>query len=228
MKQCDGCTAETCQDLDIKFYYDKQIEKFDRKKQYSSPDELKEFISERKNFFLSSLDEISPNINDNQKAYCLKICLTWLLDFYKVEEEKLKKPTGKVIQSLFWTGNNEQLQKLHVGLIQNGFIDPMTNYEAFSAIFSDELSQCATIKWRASNKLLSYLFNQMYASHLIVKEWQSVIENFKLFQNKSDKLLTANDLGTALSSINDPYNCLNPRGSKEIDSILKTLRDLKT
>ncbi|MCX6252775.1 MAG: hypothetical protein NTX61_18725 [Bacteroidetes bacterium] len=154
----------------------------------------------------------------------------WLSSYkeflFYLEKRKsiLEKPDRKKLQSFSWTGSKEEVEKLFADLVKHGFIDPKTDLQAFTTTFTDNLINCRVIKWRASNKLLSYLFNQMYASNLIVKEWQFIIEKFKLFQNKTGKYLTAQDLASALSSINDSLHGLNPKGSDKIDLILKNIK----
>jgi hypothetical protein len=233
MKKCDEkqCSPGTCHIPDIKYIYDTEIEKFESRKEHFNPDKLKKFISKRKKYFLSELDWIRPNINDNQNrykqnAYCLNSCLNWLLDFYKVEEEKLT-PTGKVAQSFTWTGSPAQLEELRQALMNDGYIDQGTTKEAFTAIFADELNQCKPIQWRCSNRLISYLFDQMYMQGYIVKEWQSIIEKCQLFKSRTGKTLKAGDLASALSEINDQNKGLNPKGSDKIDTILKNLKTLR-
>jgi hypothetical protein len=132
------------------------------------------------------------------------------------EKEKL---TG--VKSFTWTGSPAQKEALWQALKDAGYIAGTTK-EAFTAIFSDELIGCRAIKWRASNRLLSYLFNQMYASNLIAKEWQSIIEKYKLFLNKSGKYLTAQDLASALSETN--AKDLQPKGYEKIDKILENIK----
>jgi hypothetical protein len=146
------------------------------------------------------------------------------IEFTIVHLHRQTEDTEKTKKHLMWTGSKQQLEKLCNGLIHHGFIDPSTDLQAFAAIFEDDLTNITAIKWRGSNRLLSYIFSQMCTGNFIVKEWQSIIEKYKLFQNKSGKYLNAQDLATALNSINDPQRGLNPGGSEKIDMILKNIK----
>jgi hypothetical protein len=139
--------------------------------------------------------------------------------------EKLMTPPPKEIKRSFnWTGSPEQLDALCEGLKTVKYIDTGITSEAFKMIFADELRPCEPIKWKASNRLLAYLFYQLFEKGKIDNtEWQSVIGRNKLFKNKSGKTILAGDLATALNAIKDPFEGLNPIGSKEIDKILNTL-----
>jgi len=148
--------------------------------------------------------------------------LLWL-EKRKSDLEKPDKP-GVKSQSFTWTGSQPQLVALWQALNDARYIDPKTTEKAFTAIFADELKQCEPVKWNGSNRLLSYLFNQLYAMGFIIKEWQSIIEKFQLFKNKRGKPITAGDLSTALSNINEEQYGVNPKGAEEIDAILETLR----
>jgi len=129
----------------------------------------------------------------------------------KKHEEEPK--SNMKLKSFSWTGSPEQLEKLYEGLINPdyGFIDPNTDLQSFTAIFADSLTGCPAIKWKGSNRLLSYLFNQMCAMNLIVKEWQNIIGKNKLFQNTAGKYLSAHDLTSALTAINDLNHGLNQK-----------------
>lgn len=149
------------------------------------------------------------------------------LDWLKNRKASLKKPARTGQRNLSWQGTNKQLKRLFDGLKEPGFIDPKTDPKAFTAIFSDYLDKCTPIQWTNSNRLLAYLFNQMNSGikPLISScQWQAVIGKHKLFKNRSGKFLTAGDLATALNSINDSLNGLNPKGYEKIDEILQTLR----
>jgi hypothetical protein len=170
-------------------------------------------------YFDGILHQSQPITNYDLAKYC-----GVFVDYYLSEIHK-SGPAG-IEKSFSWKGTPDQLKKLFDGLINapHSFIDPKTDFKDFTAIFSDNLTNCTAIKWSASNKLLSYLFDQLYAGNFIVKEWQSIIEKYNLFQNKAGKYLTAQDLASALNSINDPFHGLNPRGYEKIDIILKNLK----
>jgi len=184
-------------------------------------------------FFVDIMDEIQEScfiLNLDFLTLCSELYIsseTFVPKMALVIREKMnlireKKQEFK-IKSLSWTGNKVQLEKLWQALKAAGYIDPSIDFKSITAIFSDELTGCKAIKWKASNRLLSYLFNQMYASNLIAKEWQTIIGKYRLFQNKSGKYLTAQDLSTALSETNTKD--LNPIGYEKIDEILKNLKD---
>jgi len=221
------CNPETCHREDIKRnLYDFQIEKFELEKKYCSPDELKEFITERKQYFISEIQKCLPRINMNQNAKCSHNCFIWLLEFYKTEEDKLNKQRRSFLGHFSWQGTNIQINELSDGLVEAGFID-RDSIKAFTAIFSNDLRNCTPINWRDSIRLLAYLFNQMNSGNkplILNREWQSVIGKNRLFKKRSGKDITAGDLSSALSAINDPQNGLNPRGHERIDTILNTLR----
>lgn len=173
--------------------------------------ELKEPLDE----FGKSLME---NIQSNIKKELMKITIQ-----SNVSKEK---PGAK---SFTWAGSQTQKQALCEALNDAGYIHPETTKEAFTAIFANELRQCEPVQWTASNRLLSYLFSQMYGRVIIhSQDWQSIIEKFKLFKNRNGKFFKAGDLSTALSNINDDNFGLNPKGSEKIDAILETLRQVKT
>ena len=226
------CSPETCHRKDIKEdFYDFQIEKFEAQKKYSSQDELKAFIKERKKYFFSEIQKCLPNINSNQNAKCYHNCFIWLLGFYKIEEEKLNNNKRPAVQSFSCQLTKKQKQRLYYKLTETGYIDSSkTDFKTFRAIFSDDLTNCNAVKWTDSNKLLAYLFNQMNSGSnplILSGQWQSIIGKNKLFKNKAGKYLTAQDLATALNSINDKFKGLNPRGSEKIDEILENLKTLR-
>jgi hypothetical protein len=212
--------------------YNKQLKKFLNSQEYLTeldfieieiPDVKKEIEKFQKILTTQKKKDCFEKLSDNYIPFWLSSYqefLTWL----ESRKSILEKPLPVRLQAFSWTGNDEQLKKLYDGLTENGFIDPQTDFKDFTAIFAGNLTSCKAIKWRVSNKLLSYLFNQLYSSNFIIKEWQSIIEKFKLFQNKTGKYLTAQDLASALNSINDPLHGLNPKGSEKIDIILKNLK----
>lgn len=150
----------------------------------------------------------------------------------KLVSDRIEQPAKQVqtrpgLQSFTWSGSQVQLVALCEALKTAGYIDQGTTKEAFTAIFADELKQCNPIRWIVSNRLLAYLFDQLYMQDYIVKEWQSIIEKYRLFQNKTGKLMRAGDLAVALSEINDKNKGLNPKGTDKIDTILKNLKTLR-
>lgn len=138
----------------------------------------------------------------------------------KAEKQEIK------IKSFSWTGSDEQKGYLYQELKVNHFIASRTSKEAFTAIFADELKDIKPVKWIASNRLLSYLFYQLEFYHGFIenKQWQSIIEKYKIFKNQAGKYLTAQDLSTALSEINSKG--FEPIDHEKIDEILKTLKPL--
>jgi hypothetical protein len=151
------------------------------------------------------------------------------LDYLKMEIERLadgKQKAGTL--SFSWTGSPEQLEAFCQALIKTGYIHPDTTNETFIAIFASELIKDKPVQWLGSNRLLSYLFNQMYSCSLILsQDWQSIIERYQIFKNKRGKILKAGDLSTALSNINDVNTGLEPKGYEIIDKILKNLKTLR-
>jgi len=133
----------------------------------------------------------------------LKKELDWLADG--------KQKAG--IKSFSWTGSQAQLEALWQALKDAGYIDTETTKEVFTGIFADELINCKAVQWTGSNRLLSYLFNQMNSGNkplILSQEWQSIIEKNQLFINRNGKPLKAGDLSTALNSISDRFKGCNP------------------
>jgi len=216
------CSPETCHRADVKDFYNFQIEKFEAQKKYSSPDELKVFIKERKKYFFSEIQKCLPNINSNQNAKCYHNCFIWLLDFYNIEEEKLDKEFQPGIRSFVWRGSEDQKEALWNALWDAGYIHPDTTKETFIAIFSNDLTQCSPIHWTASNRLIAYLFDRLHKTFITTDQWKNLIEKFNLFINNREKSLKAQDLSTALSAIKDPG--FEPRGYKTINTILENIK----
>jgi len=150
------------------------------------------------------------------------------LDNLRSELARLDEPPPPDKKHSFqWTGSQAQLEALCQAL-KAGYIHPEATKETFTAIFASELIKDKPVPWLGSNRLLSYLFNQMYSSSLILsQDWQSIIERYQIFKNKKGKILKACDLSTALSNINDPNSGINPKGSDQIDEILKNLKTLR-
>jgi hypothetical protein len=174
-------------------------------------------------------------------------CITFKIDFYNLCDElyfntntfdsgltfgfKEMQPYNpeEKGKSFTWTGNHAQKEALCEALRVAGYIDQGTTKEAFTAIFAGELKQCEPIRWHGSNRLLAYLFSQMNSGNkplILSREWQSIIENYRLFKNKTGKNLTAGDLSTALSNINDEHSGGEPKGFEKIDAILKNIKTL--
>ncbi|MBC8343745.1 MAG: hypothetical protein H8E61_07170 [Bacteroidetes bacterium] len=150
-----------------------------------------------------------------------------LNDFLQKVQETFKPTESKKkeIISFSWTGNKDLSEPLWQALKEAKCIHSKTDLKDFRAIFSDDLTQCKAVKWIASNKLIAYLFSELFECEFIEeRNWQSIIEKGELFINSNGKELTAGDLATALNSITDKYKGLNPKGSEKIDVILKSLR----
>lgn len=174
----EGCSKATYQRIKGNFY-DYQLENFERRKETSSPDELRQYIAERKKVCNDEIVRLSPFIESHENTKCIISCLNWFLKFYHYEEEKLKKPAPRV-QSFSWTGSPEQLQKLYYGL-NDGFIDPSkTDLEDFIAIFAgdgtgNDLHRVTWIKKTQKSKVITKnaviaLFDILAESGKIPKE----------------------------------------------------------
>jgi hypothetical protein len=149
--------------------------------------------------------------------------LVWL----QQRKAELERPGRSGVKAFSWTGSPAQLDALWQALKDAGYIDQGTTKEAFAAIFADKLMKGEPVQWTDSNRLLSYLFNQMNSGQkplILSRDWQSTIEKNQIFKNRNSKFLKAGDLSTALSNINDVNTGLNPKGSDKIDEILKALR----
>lgn len=74
---------------------------------------------------------------------------------------------------------------------------------------------------RNKNRLLVYLFVQLFAFGYICIEWQSVCEKNKLFfSSKESKILTAGNISSTANQVND----LPPKGHEIIDNHIKQLK----
>lgn len=104
----------------------------------------------------------------------------------------------------------------------NACIDVGTTLTDFATLFTEKTLPVSPIKWMKSNRLLSYLFTQLFTMNIITCEtWQSRIEAGSFFINRSGKKVTANDLAVAKTEFEASGN---PKGFEKIDAILKTLR----
>lgn len=169
---------------------------------------------------------LTMNQSANDKVEIQKY-LTELEDEISHAAPEKQKPGAK---SFSWTGSQAQLEDLWQALKDAGYIDREKTKEAFMAIFASKLIKDRPIQWLGSNRLLSYLFNQMSSgknSLILSLEWQSIIEKYQLFKNKNGKLITAGDLSAALSNINDVNKGLNPKGFEKIDAILNNIKTLR-
>ena len=147
--------------------------------------------------------------------------LGWLSE----KKEAFENPYQN-INCLPWSGTQDQLRGLFKGLKEGEYIDPKIHFKAFEAIFSNISTQYKPVQWKASNRLLAYLLDQLFGrSYIDTNEWQSIIGKNKLFINKRKKVLTTNDLSQALHAINKEFEGENPQYYYKIDKILETLRD---
>lgn len=148
------------------------------------------------------------------------------IEKYKVfVSEEIKKqevtikplPPKKQSISFVWNGNaDKELPILHRKLIISEMIDENTALEAFTAIFTGQpIDNIKPIKWIATNKLLAYFLDNFLKS----KNWQSIADKGKLFQNKAGKLLTQSDLSSA-----NHRKFGKPKDSEKIDKILSDIK----
>jgi hypothetical protein len=100
-------------------------------------------------------------------------------------------------------------------------IDPETTLDQFTAVFTGVAAgNTSPIKWLSSNRLLAYFLAHTFES----QDWQSIAGTQKLFLNKRNKQLTANDLSVAK---NEYESNGSPKGHEKIDSILKEIKNIK-
>ncbi len=130
------------------------------------------------------------------------------------------KQQSKILKSYIWKGNaKNELPELYRLMKDNyKLIAPETTYGQFTAVFTGQSidENLKPIKWIHTNKLLAYFLNKAFDG----QDWQSIAGNGKLFKNKKNKELTANDLSVAKR---DFYYGL-PKDYKMIDMILKTIQ----
>jgi hypothetical protein len=147
------------------------------------------------------------------------------LDIYRdfVIEKQNKNKNQTTISDFQSTLNEPQLQILFNELLSAKFIHSQTDFKLFTAIFEAKPST-EPIKWIGSNRLLAYFFDCLFTREYInTDNWQSIIGKNKLFLNKSNKPITANDLAVAKNQ----YEALgNPNGVDLIDAIFKKLKTL--
>jgi len=212
--------------------YQKKLRKFLSSQSYlseldfidSTIPEIKKEIEKYQNIIAQqSKNDCLNKLSDEYIPFWLSSSKEFLIWLEK-RKTSFEKPVTTGLQSFSWKGSQAQLEALWQSLKDAGFIDPKTTNEAFAAIFANELINCEAIQWTGSNKLLSYLFNQMNSGNkplILSEQWQAVIGKNQLFKNRSGKLLTAHDLSEALREINFTGS---PKYSEKIDEILKTLR----
>lgn len=141
--------------------------------------------------------------------------------FYQRKEEKPQpKQNHKKLKSYVWQNNpDNELPELYSQMKDKyKLIAPETTYEQFKAVFTGQPinEKFKRIKWIKSNRLLAYFLDNCFSGH----DWQSIAGN--VFINAKDKLLTSNDMAVAKNTYSD-YG--NPRGSEEIDKLLKDIKN---
>lgn len=127
---------------------------------------------------------------------------------------KVEKRTNYV-----WIGNKDkEIPQLYSQLRDFKIIATETTYELFQTVFTgNQIEADKSIKWRESNRLLAYFLDDVFNG----QDWQSIAGNGKLFTNKKDKLITANDLSVAKSN----YLVFGlPKGYEKIDLIISSIK----
>lgn len=127
---------------------------------------------------------------------------------------KVEKRTNYV-----WIGNKDkEIPQLYGQLRDCKIIAAETTFELFQTVFSgNPIEDGKSIKWRESNRLLAYFLDYVFNG----QDWQSIAGNGKLFTNKKDKLITANDLSVAKSN----YLVFGlPKGYEKIDLIIRAIK----
>jgi hypothetical protein len=140
---------------------------------------------------------------------------------YKIWEVKNSANPSKVEKNTAytWIGNTDkELPKLYSQLRNYKIIAIETAYELFQAVLTGKpIEQGVSIKWNESNRLLAYFLDCVFSG----QDWQSIAGNGKLFSNKKDKPITANDLSVAKSN----YLAYGlPKGYEKIDLIIRTIK----
>lgn len=109
---------------------------------------------------------------------------------------------------------NRELKEVYQWMIdEDNNMIAEKNYEQFEAIFTGQsIEKIKPIKWIASNRLLAYFLDNAFSG-----DWPNIAGSGKLFINKRNKLLTANDLSAAKS---DYSKYGQPKGCEKIDRLL--------
>lgn len=145
-------------------------------------------------------------------------------------DEKIQKLEKQVLRnekrlSFNPKSNTAQLETLRKFLIPK-YIN--SEYENIvECIFSDRNVKIEhPVEWKMSNKLLTYLFEQLISASIINNtEYSNVIEKMSLFKNRFGKLIKAGDLQTAKSVYLAEDK--NPIGYEDIDKLIISLNKLK-
>jgi len=127
-----------------------------------------------------------------------------------------------VVQSLDWRGSNNNLKTLFDFLIVR-YIQKDTEFKELENLFSEniEIPQ-KPVQWISANRLLVYLFEELLKNNLIVnKRYPSIIENLKLFVNKSGKFIKSQDLTTAKNAY---LEAKFPKDSELVKDLISSLK----
>lgn len=177
-------------------------------------------FNEARNILLDMQGAFSPKMNNNVIKFIINYCKIKEGSFKQSKPKEVKLPT-----SFNWKGMPEQLDELYRQLIE---IEPRieTTPDTFKMAFSKDLKVFnQPIKWNETIRLLAYFFDNLYREQLIgSNKWQSIIERYKLFINRDNKPVTANDLSVAKSEYNS-YGL--QKGKEKINKLLKEVKNIK-
>jgi hypothetical protein len=147
-----------------------------------------------------------------------------LLEFCKIilnnDAQNSKQPKQQKKTSYVWQIDpDKELPELYRLMVNRyKLIAPETTYEQFKYIFTGQpIESIEPIKWIGTNRLLAYFLDSVFKG----QNWQSIAGNGKLFKNKKNIVITANDLSVAKKGYGD-YGL--PKDYEKIDLILKTIK----
>jgi hypothetical protein len=150
----------------------------------------------------------------------------WLKKYYSSEiDHHQKRPARKLPKqqkktSYVWQIDpDKELPELYRLMVNKyKLIASETTIEQFKAIFTGQpIESIVPIKWIGTNRLLAYFLDSVFKG----QDWQSIAGNGKLFKNKKNIVITANDLSVAKKGYVD-YGL--PKDYEKINLILKTIK----
>lgn len=171
---------------------------------YSAPEKI-----ERKFVGVSIIYERSFWLAEHQHF------LIWLL------HRKKQIEAGTVTANSLWTGTDDQLTELHIGLAGWAV---KSDLETFRQAFTTTESGFY-IDWIESTRLLGYLLTMLCnVERLIPSNFAKLIGDGKMIKSKKGEFLKTNNIYQVTHQVNELKFYAKPKGSEKIDPLLKSLR----